>query len=547
MTITALEKVSPPSSEVTILSHAFGPDGSAYFVVMGSDLKGKGNLPLYGSKDSGKTWALLTKLPGLDREYIVVDNTGGKYNGRIYIHGTGGVKTFDKDRRYSGMTIFRSIDGGESFEQLVKLASSDNHYVLGMGNSVVLSDGTLMILFGELRKYGSENSSGVPEAKPSRPNAWLKIVTSDDGGETFSKAVIVNDFYLPWNWSSSAIPYLATDQSSGHFKDRLYAVWPDLRSGRLEILFAYSSDKGKTWSKPIFVNDDRPPADPAKGPNHFMPVVAVNRDGVVGVMWYDRRENPDNIGWWIRFAASLDGGETFLPSVKVSEAPFSHGQDDKKVIWALGSGGGNPKKWARGGPLKVELGIHGFYFNGGHTAGMAASTDGVFYPFWVDNRTGISQLWTAPVRVEGKAIRNGSTELSNLEDISEKVTIEYTNNYYNPENNTLLVDAQLTNTSKEILIGPIKARVILLKSDIGIPEVLNADNKESGVGAVWDFTPLLKDNKLMPEERLKVKPLKFRLSDLRPIRPSKHYIIRFVSIQARVLGKVEKEKKKETQ
>ncbi len=47
--------------------------------------------------------------------------------------------------------------------------------------------------------------------------------------------------------------------------------------------------------------------------------------------------------------------------------------------------------------------------------------------------------------------------------------------------------------------------------------------------------------KLKPEEKLKIKQLKFRLSDLRPIRPSKHYMIRFVNIEARVLGKIENE------
>ena len=52
-----------------------------------------------------------------------------------------------------------------------------------------------------------------------------------------------------------------------------------------------------------------------------MATVAVNRDGVVGVLWYDRREANDNLAYHARFAASFDGGLTFSPSVRVSAAP----------------------------------------------------------------------------------------------------------------------------------------------------------------------------------------------------------------------------------
>ena len=141
-------------------------------------------------------------------------------------------------------------------------------------------------------------------------------------------AVTVSDFYLDWPPTfTSEIPYLAADPGSSQFKDRLYAVWPDRRSGRLEILLAYSTDKGKTWSSPVTVNDDQAfPGGQRSGPDDCMPVVAVNKDGVVGVSWHDRRNNPDNLGWWIRFAASLDGGVTWLSSAQISEAPSSFGE-----------------------------------------------------------------------------------------------------------------------------------------------------------------------------------------------------------------------------
>jgi hypothetical protein len=521
---------------------AYGPDGTAYFLSFGFDSDFKFDLFLYRSNDGGKTWLPPTVLPSVDRPYVTVDATGGKYHGRVYIHGVSGVKTFDREGSISGVTILRSVDGGASFEPPVKLVSLEDHYVLGIGNGVVLSDGTLAIIFPELRHY--QRGSGVPEAEPSKPNAWLKVITSEDGGESFSKAGIIDDFYLQWApKSTSNIPYIAVDRSAGPFRDRLYAVWPDVRSGRSEVLLAYSSDKGKTWSKPVVVNDDEPRPAPDQGPDNFMPVVAVNGAGVVGVMWYDRRDNPDNLGWWVRFAASLDGGETFLPSVKVSEAPFAQDRDEPflldtipRVWW------GYPRSFPPGDTLRAELFLTYFFFSGGDTAGMAADADGIFHPFWIDNRTGVPQVWTANVTVQGQAIRNGSPGLENLEDISDKVTLDFSAARYDHLMKTISVEACLRNTSEETLVGPIKVRVLSLKSKVGRPEIMNADNQESGSRAVMDFSGVLKDNKLTPGEKLNAKCIELRLYDvpsLRPGRPTDNIFPSLVNIEARVFGKAQ--------
>src|SRR5207253_7470334 len=133
-----------------------------------------------------------------------------------------------------------------------------------------------------------------------------------NGGDSLTKAVRVSDLYLDNGGFAPAIPSLAVDRSAT-FKDRLYAVWPDQRSGRLEILISHSNDKGKTWSSPQVLNDDPGWArkeGQAWGPNAVVPALAVNKEGVVGVTWYDRRDNPEGVGYWVRFSASLDGGET---------------------------------------------------------------------------------------------------------------------------------------------------------------------------------------------------------------------------------------------
>jgi hypothetical protein len=93
---------------------------------------------------------------------------------------------------------------------------------------------------------------------------------------------------------------LAVDRSTGHFRNRLYAAWPDARvDRRTQIFSSYSDDVGLSWSPPHIVSDDARALKPRDRPNHFMPMVAVNKAGIVGISWYDRRDNADNIGYFV--------------------------------------------------------------------------------------------------------------------------------------------------------------------------------------------------------------------------------------------------------
>jgi hypothetical protein len=83
----------------------------------------------------------------------------------------------------------------------------------------------------------------VEAAKPGEPNALLEVLTSGDGGESLTTAVKVADYYLLWPpTAAGVVPTIAADPGSAAFKDRLYATWPDVRSGRSEILLSYSAD-----------------------------------------------------------------------------------------------------------------------------------------------------------------------------------------------------------------------------------------------------------------------------------------------------------------
>ena len=534
-----------PTLETAGLSNSFDPScmfgnlGATYFLADGQSESGKMVLSVFRSTDYGNSWSVPTMMPNsfrlIDRPYVIVDTSGTKNDGRVYIHGFGNTMRMDNDiRELSGVNVFYSDDGGIHFTGPSIRLSPAGHQIVAMGNSVVLSDGTWISLFGEMKNLRLDEArtpTGFHESRPDEPNALLKAISSQDGGETLMPAVTVGDFYIDWPPAfTSEIPYLAADPGSPQFKDRLYAVWPDRRSGRLEILLAYSSDKGKTWSSPATVNDDRAFGQQA-GPDDCMPVVAVNKDGVVGVSWHDRRDNPDNLGWWIRFTASLDGGQTWLSSVRVSAAPSSFGKDILPPVVAI------EDDHTPGQPVNLGLYLDNFTFTGGDTGGLAADAAGRFHPFWIDNRTGVPQIWTARVTVRGAVSKNGAPELLELSDFSDRVRFEATATSYDRAKHEATLSVRIKNVSKQTLMGPLKLRATSLQSDLGAVEAANSDNGQLGPGAIWNFSPSLKDNRLLPGESSESKLLIFRLSNLRPLTDGKTFRKLMVTFQANLFGK----------
>jgi hypothetical protein len=161
---------------------------------------------------------------------------------------------------------------------------------------------------------------------------------------------------------SSNIPVLAVDSTSKSRADCLYGVWVDaLRNGAMAVFFSRSEDNGLTWSKPELISGQTK----AEAYDAHIPCVAVNKEGVVGVSWYDSRDAAPGIaGWDVRFRSSADGGKTWGDSIRVTDFGKS--------------------KMGRGKMVPL-----------GHTAGLVASADGAFHPLWIDGRTGTGQVWTA--------------------------------------------------------------------------------------------------------------------------------------------------------
>jgi hypothetical protein len=513
-----------------------GRDGLAIHVTMAVPQKKSGlldwehlNLDVYRSTDGGNTWAKQEGLPmhfqGIDNEAIIVDNTQSKYKGNIYVSGTSHVRDLAGGST-NAFAVWTSRDGGKTFSGLVKRADAAGHYVLDVGNSAVLSDGTLVSVLGDTKMaYGGD----VPESKSGKSNAELLAVKTTDGGTTLSEGMKVDDFYMINLWASDgpppshSRPVLATDPGDGPFKDRLYEAWSDNRGGRGAIRFAYSADQGKTWRRSQIIDDIPGPIDRKSGPENFQPAIAVNKSGVVMVTWYDRRDNPDGLGWYLRARASLDGGETWLPSVRVSAEPNVFSPRTELGLFAsatkpsmFGTADSDSKENVESkepiNPVQVSGSLSSRQFFAGDYAGLAADASGIFHAFWIDDRSGLPQIWTAPITVDGTVVKNGDPSLANLKDVSADLDMKVVSDNYDRSANTVTFGIEFINTSKKVIRGPLKLRLVGMSSTVGSPSAANADNGIAQLGAVWDCTSLLTDGALKADNISGVKQLIFRMN-----------------------------------
>jgi hypothetical protein len=354
----------------------FGPDGTAFVSGLGERHAG-----LYRSRDGGRHWLPPTEAPNVDRIFYAIDPTPGAYRDRVYVFGNGWGRRPNGERAHA-LEVHVSVDGGASFHRRPAVMPADHRGVNHLGNAVVLSDGKVGVIVADVALAGGA---------PGELENVFAFVSSDDGGATFRSDRIAA-FTFPRNFVFSGItPSLAADATHGPYRDRVYAAWTDSRSGRGRIMLSYSEDKGRAWSPPKEISDG-PRSAAEDNPGDFTPTLAVNQDGVVGVTWYDRREK--GIGWGsrVRFTASLDGGATFLPSVAVSEQVNKPAPPGAPPSVA---GAAEPERWR---------------FIGGDTAGLAADQEGTFHAVWVDNRTGVSQVWSARISLRTPA--SGETFMS---------------------------------------------------------------------------------------------------------------------------------------
>ena len=466
-------------------SCTFGLDGHAYYVSMtfyhGSHLTQL--LTAYESSDGGRTWKLIATRSIIDRDYVLVDKTRSRYRGNVYVYGDGWGADIDPRGRHTADLELSLIRNGH-FTAKKFPPGYDKFSNMNPGEGVITDDGTLVMPFD-----GIFASSGQ----------WqLGIVTSSDGGATLSKPLVLAQ-------TEGDLPMMAIDRSSGPFHGRIYLVYDGTvgtRGGsatRWQFSVVHSDDKGKTWSAPEHLHQDDPLPGRAADSNENQPTVAVNGNGVVGVSWYDTHIDPNNKAYNLRFAVSHDGGESFDPSVAVTNATYDLLRTNQYDFPAYVASGGafSSNHPVTDNPMVTDTGPDYFIESlPGDTRAMPATSDGIFHPFWYDNRAGVLQLYTAAVAVSGQSWRNGDPSLEGLHDLNPRVTLRYRSERLDPRTGDLQIAASLVNRSNTPIHGPVKLRLLWVESQCGKAIAVNAANEFAGPGAIWDFSGALTGEKL---------------------------------------------------
>jgi hypothetical protein len=312
--------------------------GSAYIAgyYQDSGFKGYSLIGIEKSTD-GITWSTPTAALGDGSSVIgwaaltVDQSSNSPYANSVYVSGM--------NLNTTQILISRSRDGGNTWTQaVVAMNPTSIDYDPSL---VVGKDGTVYMAW----MHCPPASFGVYCGNSVENVAFSK---SSDGGVTWSTPKIITKVLevpnacmcFPFGelpnttvYGVPNTPALGIDNSSGTYSGRLYATMFAWTGTHMRVQVIHSTDGGNTWSKPV------PLAPPSDTHDQFFPWLSVSPTGLVGVSWFDRRNDPANISYQAYAAISFDGGVTFQPNVQLTAA-FSN-PDNNDSDRTLGQYAGN--------------------------------------------------------------------------------------------------------------------------------------------------------------------------------------------------------------
>jgi hypothetical protein len=359
-------------SEVSIDINPTDPDNQ---VIVGH-APGFATMNTFFTLDGGRSWTLVAlgnADDGLTSTFRFDPSVAFDENGNVYA--AYGVRTGPPNR--TTVVVAKSTDGGQTYTQFTQVATTANIGTLPGNDKWHLATGPDPVTPTQQNVYIAWTQNVTEGATVDQR---IVVSASTDDGATFSTPVIVADdavagidralfadpavgpngeLYIAWHdfgagrvlvdvsldggmtfgldnlvtnvgitGLSNVIPAqpdrgvpvgptIDTDRSGGPFNGRLYAVYTDVGPNGLpdvDIFVRFSDDLGITWSARTRVNDD-------VGINsQFLPWLDVDqKTGLVGVVWYDARNDPNNQKVQVVMAVSTDGAASFEPNTLVSD------------------------------------------------------------------------------------------------------------------------------------------------------------------------------------------------------------------------------------
>ena len=317
------------------------------------------------STDQGQTWSAqqVISTDDLERASVATDYfPGSPYYGRTYAVWVKFAPPFPLMMAYTD-------DSGISWTGPEQINNPPNRSA--GGDICIGPNGEVYVCW-----------AGVTDVSPFK-EIYVGFAASKSGGadwhiseEAFSMNGITGLLPDKGNIRVNGLPGIAVDTASGEKNGWIYIV--SGQKGLLpagsdpDIILNRSEDGGLSWSSGIRVNQDAPD----NGKTQYFPSVHVDKFGAVDIIFYDDRNTTiDSAGVFL--ARTDDGGNSW------KEYEISDHNYKPEPIGGLGQGyqGDN-----------IDL----------------TSTDTRLCPVWMDNSSGVYQIWTVPI------------EFSSLDNIRER-------------------------------------------------------------------------------------------------------------------------------
>ena len=296
---------------------AFDGNGVLYYLFVG--LHGNGNSPMgvfltkSGNRARSFTQPRAVLGPENYQVQMAIDTNQGA-GGRIHLvwlHALTAAPTGGLAPPPNPLMEAYSDDGGATFNAPRQLTPQGP--LLDVAPALALGPGhAVYVLYYDL---GADVRDYEGLEGPTWPGRWsLRMVSSSDGGQTFTAERVVDNNVVPPQRVmliyTMPAPSLAVDDTSG----AIYVAWTDARNGDWDVFLRRSVDSGRTWTAPVRLNDDAL----SNGRNQYLPRIAVSPNGRVDAIFYDQRDDPTGVYSNVYYTESLDGGMTFSRNVRLT-------------------------------------------------------------------------------------------------------------------------------------------------------------------------------------------------------------------------------------
>lgn len=276
--------------------------GARIYSVFGSahqDDAGRESVLVAISNDGGATFAPArvamrptTPEIGLGRPLMTV--VPGRSGPDVVLISAWTCQRGERATQCDGVLFSRSDDGGQTFTAPVVV----NDPPAGQNPSQPAMDREGVVYMTFQRRF----IDGPVE---------LYLAKSTDGGKTFTHTTLDRQIQIGVQYDSAKIV-------ADPLTNALYTVWADSRTGRFQIFFRKSLDKGVSWGeRSVLLAPDRDASGSSRSPS-----ISVAPNGRIDVVYYHTSPAPDrqtfdDVFW----NYSIDGGENFLAR-QVNEEPI---------------------------------------------------------------------------------------------------------------------------------------------------------------------------------------------------------------------------------